>query len=71
MIIPDKNVWKKKDNAVEKSLDWKKNLSPDSLLFFNFGGGTQDGEEEEIHLWKKKNIKMLKIWEKTSLRKYQ
>jgi len=53
MIIPDKNVRKKKDNAEEKKFDDKKLFARLSFVF-NFGGGTRDGEGEEIHKKKKK-----------------
>jgi len=56
MIIPDKNVGEKKDNAEEKKFDDKKPFARLSFVF-NFGGGTRDGEEEEeeeMHKNKKK-----------------
>jgi len=53
MIIPDKNVRKKKDNAEEKKFDDKKPFARLSFVF-NFGGGTRDREGEEIHKNKKR-----------------
>ena len=53
MIIPDKNVRKKKITPRRKSLMIKKPFARLSFVF-NFGGGTRDGEGEEIHKEKKR-----------------